>query len=86
MSAPAPPPMLHYDICLKNGLIVHIVTSSRIRFENDLPKWMQVQEYHPNVKLYYWQTALREIWIKSSCIACVKFVEYIKPPLGKVRE
>lgn len=86
MSAPVPPPMLHYKICLKNGLMVDIVTSSRIRFEEGLPKWMQVQEYHSNVKLYYWDTALREIWIKSSCIVCVKFVEYIKAPLGKVKE
>ena len=86
MTPPSPPPMLHYGIYLKDGMRLGIVTSMRIRFEEGLPKWLNVYEFHPNVNLYYWDTALREIWIRSNSIAYIKFIEYIKPPLGEVKE
>ena len=85
MTAPVPPPMLHYIVHFDDGAYVDIVTCARLRFE-ELPAWLEVYKYHPNVHQYYWNTELAKVWIRTKSIQYVSFVEYIKPPLGKVKE
>lgn len=85
MSRPAPPPMLHYAI-YTSSCRYDVVTSCVIIFDEDLPKWIKIKEYHHNVEKYYWDTQLREIWINTKRIEAVKFIEYVKAPLGKVKE
>ena len=86
MTAPTPPPMLHYAIYTEHGCgRFDVVTDHRIDFEN-LPKWVEFKEYHINVEKYYWDTALRTIWVHTKNIDVIKFIGYIKAPLGEVRE
>ena len=85
MTTPAPPPMLHYAI-FTAGCRFDVVTSRGIFFDEDLPKWIKLKEYHPNVTKYYWDTQLREVWINTKRIEGVEFIEYVKAPLGKVKE
>ena len=63
-----------------------VVTSQVIVFDENLPKWIKIKEYHPNVEKYYWDTQLREVWINTKRIDAVKIIGYIKAPLGKVKE
>lgn len=85
MAAPTPPPMLHYAIYMDSARF-DVVTSQVIVFDENLPKWVKIKEYHPNVEKYYWGTQLREIWINTKRIDAVKFIEYVKAPLKEAKE
>jgi len=85
MTAPAPPPMLHYAIYTPSHRF-DVVMSRAIPFDENLPKWIKLKEYHPNVVEYYWDTQLGEVWINTKRIEAVRFIGYIKAPLGKVKE
>ena len=85
MTAPAPPPMLHYAIYMDSARF-DVVTSQVIIFDEMLPKWIKIKEYHPNVEKYYWNTQLREVWINTKRIDAVKFIGYVKAPLGEAKQ
>jgi len=87
MTAPTPPPMLHYAIYTEHGCgRFDVVTDRRIAFEEKLPEWLEFKEYHFNVEKYYWETYLRPVWIRTKNIDAVKFIEYVKAPLKEAKE
>lgn len=85
MTRPVLPPMLHYAI-FTAGCRFDVVTSQAIFFDEDLPKWIELKEYHPNVVKDYWDTQLRVVWINTKRIEGVEFIGYVKAPLGKMGE
>ena len=84
MTAPLQPPMLRYIIhigaCYGK---LDVVTDHRIDMTQKMPEWIEAYEYHPNVEKYYWDTCLRKVWIRTKRINLIKFVEYVKAPLGE---
>ena len=82
MSAPLQPPMLHYAIYTNYGRL-DAVLDRRIDMAQKMPEWIEVREYHPNVEKYYWDTYLTPMWIRTKRIDYIKFVEYVKAPLGE---
>ena len=82
MSAPLQPPMLHYVIYIGFYGNLHVVLDHRIDMAQKMPEWIEAREYHPNVEKYYWDTCLRPVWIRTKRINLIKFVGYVKAPLG----